>query len=128
MIEKNRSMRNHVTLVASLRIALSGLWAIAFTGFWFIMAIPLAEVGHEPLAEMVLTIIRNWGTAVGLLFSILGVVGGIGLLFYKSWARVVVIVVSALACLNIPIGTLLGVYFIWVLLQRETVDLFRKGA
>jgi len=35
-----------------------------------------------------------------------------------------VIVVAALGCLNIPIGTLKGVYSLWVLLQDETIKLF----
>jgi len=58
--------------------------------------------------------------------STLGLVGGIGLFTYQSWARYLVIVVSALGCLNIPIGTLKGVYALWVLLQDETVKLFEK--
>jgi hypothetical protein len=58
--------------------------------------------------------------------STLGLVGGIGLLSYMSWARYLVIVVAALGCLNIPIGTLKGVYSLWVLLQDDTVKLFEK--
>jgi len=37
-----------------------------------------------------------------------------------------VIVVSALGCLFIPIGTLSGVYALWVLLQDDTVKLFEQ--
>ena len=33
-------------------------------------------------------------------------------------------IVSAIGCLNIPIGTLAGVYSLWVLLQDETIKLF----
>jgi hypothetical protein len=32
---------------------------------------------------------------------------------------------SAINCLNIPIGTAKGVYSIWVLLQDETIKLFK---
>jgi hypothetical protein len=35
-------------------------------------------------------------------------------------------VVAALGCLNIPIGTLKGVYTLWVLLQDETIKLFEN--
>jgi hypothetical protein len=58
--------------------------------------------------------------------STLGLVGGIALFSYQPWARYLVIVVAALGCLNIPIGTLKGVYTLWVLLQDETVKLFGK--
>ena len=58
--------------------------------------------------------------------STLGLVGGIGLFPIQSWARYLIIVVAALGCLNIPIGTLKGVYSLWVLLQDDTVKLFEK--
>ena len=58
--------------------------------------------------------------------STIGLVGGIGLLAFKNWARYLVIVVAALGCLNIPIGTLKGVYSLWVLLQDETITLFQN--
>ena len=57
--------------------------------------------------------------------STLGLIGGIGLLSLQPWARYLVIVVAALGCLNIPIGTLKGVYSLWVLLQDETIKLFQ---
>ena len=58
--------------------------------------------------------------------STLGLVGGIGLLSYQPWARFIVMIVAAVGCLNIPIGTLKGVYSLWVLLQDETVKLFES--
>ncbi|NSW95530.1 MAG: hypothetical protein HPY62_12550, partial [Bacteroidales bacterium] len=60
------------------------------------------------------------------LMATLAIVGGIGLLSFQSWARYLIIVVAALGCLNIPIGTLKGVYSLWVLLQDETIKLFEK--
>jgi hypothetical protein len=56
--------------------------------------------------------------------STLGLVGGIGLLSFQGWARYLVMIVSAIGCLNIPIGTLAGVYSLWVLLQDEAIRLF----
>jgi hypothetical protein len=34
---------------------------------------------------------------------------------------------GAIGLLNVPIGTLKGVYIIWVLVQSETISLFEKG-
>jgi len=59
--------------------------------------------------------------------STLGLVGGIGLLSFQPWARYLVMIVAAIGCLNIPIGTLKGVYSLWVLLQDETLILFNQG-
>ena len=52
------------------------------------------------------------------------VVGGIFVMQYEEWARLVMIFVSALNVLNIPFGAALGAYGLWVLLQPETEPLF----
>jgi hypothetical protein len=59
-----------------------------------------------------------------MFFSSLGVIGGAGLFSYKPWARILVMIVSAVNCLNIPVGTAKGIYSIWVLMQPETIELF----
>ena len=58
--------------------------------------------------------------------SVLGIIAGIGLMAYQGWARILAIIVSAINCINVPIGTLVGVYSIWTLVQEETIVLFRK--
>jgi hypothetical protein len=57
--------------------------------------------------------------------SIFGLIGGIGLLGYRNWARIIILIVSAADCVNIPLGTLVGVYSIWALMQDESVKLFK---
>src|SRR5664280_1073851 len=74
------------------------------------MSFARSQVGGDETGEMVLGFLS---ISLPILFgflSTLGLVGGIGLLAYKSWARYLVMVVAALGCLNIPIGTLKGVY------------------
>ena len=50
--------------------------------------------------------------------------GGIFVIQYHEWARLVMIFVSALNVLNMPFGAALGAYGLWVLLQPETEPLF----
>jgi len=45
-----------------------------------------------------------------------GFLAGWGLLQRESWARILSIVLALLALLNIPFGTALGIYTLWVLL------------
>jgi hypothetical protein len=52
---------------------------------------------------------------------------GWGLLNFKEWARILAIVISALNLLGFPIGTILGAYGLWVLLNKDTAPLFQKG-
>jgi hypothetical protein len=90
------------------------------------MSFARSQVNGDEAGRMVLGFLS---VSLPILFgflSTLGLVGGIGLLSFKPWARYIVIVVNALGCLNIPIGTLKGVYSLWVLLQDETVKLFEN--
>jgi hypothetical protein len=57
-----------------------------------------------------------------------GLVGGVGLLQFRSWARITVIVISALDLIHIPFGTALGIYGFWVLLNPETEAMFNRPA
>ena len=43
---------------------------------------------------------------------------------FTPWARILTIVLSALNLINIPFGTALGVYGLWVLLNKDTERLF----
>jgi hypothetical protein len=59
-----------------------------------------------------------------LCLGIPSILAGWGLLNYKSWARIVAIILSALGLINFPIGTALGIYGLWVLFNKETEALF----
>ena len=59
-----------------------------------------------------------------IVVSIPGIIGGIGLLKYKNWARILVLIISAIGLLNVPFGTALGIYSIWTIVQDETIKLF----
>lgn len=49
----------------------------------------------------------------------IGVAAGAGLLQHASWGRILALVLGFLSLLNIPFGTALGVYTIWVLLSAD---------
>ena len=57
-------------------------------------------------------------------FALPGLVDGIWTAQCKPWARIVGIVLSAISLINIPIGTVIGIYGLWVLLSKETEPLF----
>jgi len=119
-------MKQHVSFVGALHIAFGILGLIgALTVFIvFNFAQGFAEVEVEPLAGEILSFLGGGISLLIAFFALLGIIGGIGLFSHKNWARVLVMIVSALNCLNIPIGTAKGVYSIWVLMQKETMELF----
>ena len=50
---------------------------------------------------------------------------GYGLLNYKSWARVLAIILAILNLIIFPIGTALGIYTLIIMFNAETKALFR---
>lgn len=118
-------MKKHVTVVGAIHIGFGLLGLILALGAFFALNFAKGVVGSDEIPTMVLGFLS---VSVPLLIgfmSTLGLVGGIGLLSLQPWARYLIIVVAALGCLNIPIGTLKGVYSLWVLLQDETIKLFQ---
>jgi hypothetical protein len=53
-----------------------------------------------------------------------GLLAGYGLLTRKPWARVLAIVVGILGLLNFPVGTAIGIYTLWVLMQPAASEYF----
>ncbi len=119
-------MKKHVTIVGALQIGFSSLWLIAAIVLYFVFNFARGQVGDD---ETALNVLGFLAIALPLflgVISILGLVAGIAVLSYKGWGRIITIIVSALGCFNIPIGTLVGVYTIWVLMQDDTVKLFNN--
>jgi hypothetical protein len=120
-----KKAKSHVTLVAVLHIAfgaLSILGAIItlivfqFSGNF----IPEDEfIAHDVMTSLAIII-----PGIIAFFGLIDLLAGVSLFSYKQWSRVFVIVVSAMNCLNIPIGTAKGVYSIWALMQPEVQDMF----
>jgi hypothetical protein len=60
---------------------------------------------------------------IGLAFlgsAVLSLMAGWGLLERQPWARMLTIVLGALHLINVPFGTALGAYTLWVLLPAES--------
>ena len=58
---------------------------------------------------------------VGAIFDF---IAAYGLFNYRSWARILAIILGILNLFLFPIGTLLGVYTLWVMFNDETKALF----
>jgi hypothetical protein len=126
-MEESNKMKKHVTVVGAIHIGFGFIGLIGALAAFFGLNFARSVVGNEEIPAMVL---RFLSVSVPLLIgflSTLGLVGGIGLLSFQPWARYLVMIVAAIGCLNIPIGTLKGVYSLWVLLQDETLILFNQG-
>jgi len=117
-------MKQHISFVGALHIGFGILGLLGALTVFIIFNFAQGFVSDEPLAEQILSFLGGTLSLIIMFFAALGIIGGIGLFSYKPWARILVMIVSAINCLNIPIGTAKGVYSIWVLMQKETMELF----
>jgi hypothetical protein len=123
-------MAQHVKILGVLHIVFAALGLAAGLTFLLIfggLAGLVGAIGQSPDSALAIPILGGIG---GLIFlfvlaiSLPGLIGGIGLLQFKPWARTLMIVVSAMDLLGFPVHTALGIYGLWVLLNRETEQLF----
>jgi hypothetical protein len=119
-------MDKHITLAGVLNLGF-GILGVLFALVLFVIMVSAGVVSRDPQAIRILTIVAAALVALLTPISVAGIIGGIGLLKRRSWARILMLIVSVLHLLDIPLGTALGIYTIWVLIQDETKVLLEPG-
>ena len=126
LMPPHNRIAGHVRLLGIFWLALSafrlipGLFLLSFfdRGLWF-------------LPPEVPAFVHGMLHAVGWLFlasGVIGLIAGWGLLDRQPWARMLAIVVGCLNLLDMPFGTALGIYTLWVLLPAESEREYRSVA
>jgi len=118
-----RQLQVHVPIVGWALVISNALFLVLAVFLWVLLAgIGFATRAAEPRPILIIL-----GTGLAIFFSLLSVPGlaaGFGLLARKNWGRILAIVVSMLGLLNFPLGTLIGVYALWVLFQDSAQAYF----
>jgi hypothetical protein len=126
-------MQTHVKVLGILYLVVSACSLLMAAFLLLVMGGTAGLVGAtaDPQdAAIAIPVLGIAGTALALFlgaFALPGLVAGYGLLNYRPWARILGIVLSALSLINIPIGTLMGAYGLWVLLSKDSERLFDGG-
>jgi len=120
-------MQKHVTVVGAVHIGYAA-WGVLWAVIIFIVLASIGPITGDETAKAILTTVGCMIPGLLAALAIPGIIGGIGVLKLKLWARYLVLVLSVLALFSIPIGTAIGVYSIWVLIQDETAELFASGS
>ena len=116
----------HITILGILNIVwgalvmLIGLFAFVF----------FAGIGFLVGDAEAMGILGLIGTLAVIFMGVLGLPGilaGVGLLQRREWGRILALVVGFLSLIDIPIGTALGVYTIWVLMDDDIKKAFTGG-
>ena len=120
---QTNQMEKHVTLVAIIYIVFGAI-GILIGLFLLVVIIFGGLISGDPEAMTITGIVGTTLCGFFLLLSAPKVIGGIGLLKRRGWAKILVLIISILDLANIPIGTAIGIYTIWVLLNEKTAQLF----
>ena len=119
-------MEKHINVVAALQIGFSFFGLIIALLVTTILNL-VGDFANDHQVEMILSIVASGIAIFFVILAIPGIVGGIGLLKRKEWARILILIISVLHLCNFPLGTGVGAYSIWALVQSEVVDKFGKG-
>ena len=127
-------MQTHVKVLGVVYLALGALMLLGALFLVLTMGSVAGIVGAtaEPRdAAIAIPILGVAGTALATMlgiFSLPSLITGYGLLYFRQWARIVGIVLSAVNLINVPLGTVVGAYGLWVLLNKETERLFNTAS
>jgi hypothetical protein len=119
-------MAQHVKILGVLHIVFGGLGVLAAICVLLLFGGISAVVGlsdHSGDSAAAVPILGMIGSLVFILVMVLSLpalIIGIGLVQFRPWSRVATIILSAFDLLSIPLGTALGVYGLWVMLNPET--------
>jgi len=115
-------MKTHLTIIGAVNIAfgimgifLGLICIVVLCGF---LPIDFGDFPAKTIGSVVGTII--------ILFSITFIIAGAGVMREASWARILTLILSAMAIFFFPCGTAWAIYSIWALVNSETVEIFSK--
>ena len=126
-------MDTHGKIAAALHIINGLFWLLMVLVGVFVFGSVAAIAGLDQTADgkAVMDIVVGAAKVVGGLFAVLAIAEIVSAVLYlqgSASARIWLIVFSALALLNIPIGTAIGGYSLWALLRDEAIPPQRGAA
>lgn len=118
-----KQMQLHVTILGWLHIGSSVLFVLlGLIGFVFLAGIGM--LSRDPEAAAILPFLGLVGLILFTVLGLPGVVAGIGLLRKKAWGRILALIVGFFNLVNVPVGTAIGAYTFFVLLQESAAGYF----
>ncbi len=117
-------MSKHITLLGVFHIVYHSIGLFVGLGIFALFS-TIGCVSGDPDAAVILPIVGTFIAVLLIGLAAPGVIAGIWLLRRRGWARILTMIVGGLGLMDIPVGTALGVYTFWVLMQDDCVELFR---
>ena len=121
-------MKDHVKVIGILWVIFGAFW-LGLAVFALLVFLGVAMIPNvETISPSILRLVGIIVSAFMALMGLPQIIGGLGLIGHKEWARILVLVLAFIALLNVPFGTALGVYSMIVLFNAETMRMFHGPA
>jgi hypothetical protein len=114
----------HLRLLGILWLVWSGLRLIPGLFLMFLFR-PEMQLLPPDVPGFVPHLVQSIGAGL-VVFAALGGIVGWGLLSRQPWGRMLALVLGCLNLLEIPFGTALGIYTLWVLLPAQSEQEYRQ--
>lgn len=118
-------MERHINVAASLQTGLGILGFIAGIVIYAVLLFIVKFIG-ETEAQTIILIVGKVIAGIILFCSLPVIIAGVGLFKKREWGRILTLIISVMHLLNFPVGTAIGVYCIWVMVQPEVIEQFKK--
>lgn len=119
----HEQMDQHARVVAWLNIA-GSIVTLLIAAFLLILLPTIGVMSGDRQATGILFAVAAVAGIFMAVLALPGLLAGIGILKRKNWGRVLGIVISFLNLLNVPLGTIIGGYSLWVLFQESAATYF----
>lgn len=121
-----RDLHSHVTILGWVYILGNAVFLLIGC-FVFLLLLSIGGLTGEAEGFSVLAIVGTFVAGILTVLALPGMVAGYGLLQRKEWGRILALVMGLLGLANIPIGTAIGLYTFWILLQESAPTYFASG-
>ncbi len=116
-------VQGHVQLLGILWLAISAFNTIGGVVLYLVANTVFAHMRDMGAPEAPTAFLRPLLSVIGIFVlakAACGFLAGWGLMQRESWARVLALVLGFLSLFNIPFGTVVGIYTLWVLLPAQS--------
>lgn len=117
-------LEQHRKVLGILYLVFGALWALAGIALLVVFmagALPAVQTRTE---RVVILLVGGAGGLLLLGLAAVGIIGGVGMLKRRAWAKVPTLIAGMVSLLHFPVGTALAIYTLWFWLQPNSASLF----
>ena len=118
-------MKDHIRIFALISIVF-GILGLLAAAIVFVAVAGGGLISGDPTPITITSIVAVAVSGIISIFAIPQIIAGWAILKFKSWGRILGIIIAILNLVNVPIGTAYGIYGLWVLMNEETEKIFKE--